>query len=85
MLKLGFGRFFLEAYNQFWNFLLQKNTQVWANKVLMIRELQASRSTRDALTLKQCIEFMPFSIDLFNNWKRTKTLKNILDQWGGVL
>ena len=58
-LKLGFGRPFRGAYNQFWNVLLGKDTQVWANEVLMIRELQASRSTGDALnyrhlTLSSC-------------------------------
>jgi hypothetical protein len=44
-LKLGFGRFFRGACNRFWNVLLRKDTQVWANKVLMITELQASKST----------------------------------------
>jgi hypothetical protein len=38
-----------EACNRF---LLRKDTQVWANQVLMITELQASRSTEDALTTK---------------------------------
>jgi hypothetical protein len=50
-LKLGFGRFFRRAYNRFWNVLLQKDTHVWANEVLIITELQASRTTGDALIL----------------------------------
>jgi hypothetical protein len=43
-LNLGFGRFFRGACNRFWNVLLQKDTEVWANEVLIITELQASRS-----------------------------------------
>jgi hypothetical protein len=49
-LKLGFRRFFRGAYNWFWNVLLWKDTQFWANEVLMIRELQASRSAGDVLS-----------------------------------
>jgi hypothetical protein len=48
-LKIGFRRFFRGAHNRFWNVLLQKDTQVWANEVLMITELQASRLTGNAL------------------------------------
>jgi hypothetical protein len=48
-LKLDFGRFFREACNQFWNVLLQEDTQVWKNDILMITGLQAYKTTRDAL------------------------------------
>jgi hypothetical protein len=51
-LKLGFGRFFRGAYKQFWNILLQKDTQVWENNVLMIMGLQAYKTTGDALNLQ---------------------------------
>jgi hypothetical protein len=47
-LKLGFKRLFRRGCNWFWNVLLRKDTQVWANEVLMIIELQASRSIGDA-------------------------------------
>jgi hypothetical protein len=36
-LKLGFRRFFRGACNRFWNVLLRKDTEVWANEVLMNR------------------------------------------------
>jgi hypothetical protein len=36
-LKFDFGRFKRGAWNRFWNVLLWKDTQVWENKVLMIR------------------------------------------------
>jgi hypothetical protein len=46
------------ACNRFWNVLPRKDTQVWANEVLMITELQASRSTGDALsTSLSCSHF----------------------------
>jgi hypothetical protein len=38
-LKPGFGRFFIGACNRFWNVLLQEDTQVWENDVLMITRL----------------------------------------------
>jgi hypothetical protein len=41
----------LEACNRFLNVLLWKDTQVQANKILMITELQASRSIGDALIM----------------------------------
>jgi hypothetical protein len=46
-----FGRFFRGACNRLWNVLLWKDTHAWANEVLMIIELQVSRSTKDVLTL----------------------------------
>jgi hypothetical protein len=39
-LKLGLGRFFRGACNWIWNVLLQKDIQVWANKVLILHRLQ---------------------------------------------
>jgi hypothetical protein len=50
-LKPGFGRFFRGACNRFWNVLLQKDTQVWENDILMITGLQAHKTTGGALTV----------------------------------
>jgi hypothetical protein len=48
--KPDFGRFLRGTFNQFWNVLLWKDTQVWKNDVLMITGLQAYKTTRDALS-----------------------------------
>jgi hypothetical protein len=48
-MKFGFGRFFRRASNKFWNALLWKGTQVWEDKVFMIRELEGKRTTGNAL------------------------------------